>query len=249
MYLTVLPGPTRRRTPGLYYYRLVYRDSLADNPGCAAVWEVRGGAQEFLYSRVMCWVAVDRGLRIAARRRLPAPRDRWRKVRDAVRDDVNTQFWNERLGAFVGSKGAETIDAACLVMPLVGFVAPTDPRWLSTFRAIEARLVRNSLVRRYDMEGMDTDAGSLTAPTFTICSFWYVECLARAGERDRARAAMRDVLRHANHLGLFSEDIGPDGGLLGNFPQGLTHTALIGAAVAIESGNAGIASGRRGARK
>ena len=97
--------------------------------------------------------------------------------------------------------GAETIDAACLVMPLVGFVAPTDPRWLSTFRAIEARLVRNSLVRRYDMEGMDTDAGSLTAPTFTICSFWYVECLARAGERDRARAAMRDVLRHANHLG------------------------------------------------
>ena len=198
------------------------------------IWEVRGGCQEFLYSRVLCWVAVDRALRIAARRLLPAPRERWRAVREAIRDDVHAHFWNDRLGAFVGAKGSDTIDAACLVMPLVGFIAPTDERWLSTLRAVESRLVRDSLVRRYDMSGMDTDAGSLTAPTFTICSFWYVECLARAGEKERARAAMKEILRHANHLGLFSEDIGADGELLGNFPQGLTHAALIGAALAMD---------------
>ena len=198
------------------------------------IWEVRGGSQEFLYSRVMCWVTVDRALRIAMRRRLPAPREQWRCVSAAIRADVHTHFWNERLGAFVGSKGSGTIDAACLVMPLVGFIAPTDPRWLSTLGVVEQRLVHDSLVRRYDMGGMDTDAGSLTAPTFTICSFWYVECLARAGQKERARAAMRKILSHANHLGLFSEDIGPNGDLLGNSPQGLTHAALIGAALAIE---------------
>ena len=194
---------------------------------------MRGGCQEFLYSRVLCWVAVDRALRIAARRLLPAPRERWRAVREAIRDDVHAHFWNDRLGTFVGAKGSDTIDAACLVMPLVGFIAPTDQRWLSTLRAVESRLVRDSLVRRYDMSGMDTEAGSLTAPTFTICSFWYVECLARAGEKERARAAMKEILRHANHLGLFSEDIGANGELLGNFPLGLTHAALIGAALAM----------------
>ena len=198
------------------------------------IWEVRGGCQEFLYSRVMCWVAIDRALRIASRRHLPSPRDRWRGVRDTIREDVDAHFWNDRLGAFVGTKDSDTIDAASLVMPLVGFVAPSDPRWRSTLRVIEARLVRDSLVRRYDMHGMDTDAGNLTAPSFTICSFWYVECLARMGETERARAAMKDILQHANHLGLFSEDIGPMGDLLGNFPQGLTHAALIGATLAIE---------------
>jgi GH15 family glucan-1,4-alpha-glucosidase len=195
------------------------------------IWEVRTGSQEFLYSRVMCWVAVDRALRIARRRRFAAPFDRWRSARDAIRDDVNLHFWNDRLGAFVGSKSSDTIDAACLVMPLVGFISATDPRWLSTLREVEKRLVRDSLVRRYDMLGMDTDAGSLTAPTFTICSFWYVECLARSGEPERARSAMGHLLGHANHLGLFSEDLGVDGEQLGNFPQGLTHAALIGAAM------------------
>jgi GH15 family glucan-1,4-alpha-glucosidase len=204
------------------------------------IWEVRSGSHEFLHSRVMCWVAVDRALRIARRRNFPAPHERWGEVRAAIQRDVLTSFWSNDLGAFVGAKGSTSIDAACLVMPLVGIIAPTDPRWLSTLRVVERRLVRGSLVRRYDMEGMDTDAGSLTAPSFTICSFWYVECLARSGDLGKARAAMTQLLGYANHLGLFSEDLGVDGSQLGNFPQGLVHASLIGAAMSIrdlEGGN------------
>jgi GH15 family glucan-1,4-alpha-glucosidase len=197
------------------------------------IWEVRSGCQEFLYSRVMCWVGVDRALRLASRRRLTAPRDRWRATRDAIHHDVQANFWHAELGAFVGVKGSTSIDAACLVMPLVGFISATDSRWQSTLRLVEARLVRDALVRRYDLEGMDTDAGSLTAPSFTICSFWYVECLARGGEMEKARLAMRKLVGHANPLGLYSEDIGSDGTLLGNFPQGLAHSALLGAAIAL----------------
>jgi len=142
-------------------------------------------------------------------------------------------------------KGSPAIDAACLVMPLVRFIDPQDPRWLSTLRAVEARLIRDSLVRRYDMDGMDTDAGSAAAPSFTICSFWYVECLAKSGEVEKARDAMTTLLGHSNHLGLFSEDIGADGSLLGNFPQGLVHSALIGAAVAIDKGGRGTGNAER----
>ena len=203
------------------------------------IWEVRTARQEFLYSRVMCWVALDRALRLARRRRFAAPYERWHAVRDAIREDVLGNFWNEKIEAFVGVKGSSSIDAACLVMPLVGFIDARDPRWRSTLRAVEARLVRDFLVRRYDMEGMDTDAGSEGAPSFTICSFWYVECLARGGKVEKARLVMRTLLDHANHLGLFSEDIGADGLLLGNFPQGLVHSALIGAAMAIENGQEG----------
>lgn len=199
------------------------------------IWEVRGGGQHFLYSRVMCWVAVDRALRIAARRRLRAPRDEWRRIRDIIRTDVHEHFWNESAGAFVGARDTDAIDAACLVMPMVGFIPPTDPRWLSTLRVVEARLVRDALVRRYDMTGMDTDAGSLTAPSFTICSFWYVECLALAGEIDKARATMTRLLGLANHLGLYAEDLGPTGEQLGNFPQGLVHAGLISAGIALAS--------------
>ena len=202
------------------------------------IWEVRSGCQEFLYSRVMSWVALDRALRVASRRRFPAPRDRWLATREAIHVDVHANFWNEELGAFVGIKGSTSLDAACLVMPLVGFISAMDPRWRSTLRSVESRLVRDALVRRYDMTGMDTDAGNLTAPSFTICSFWYVECLARGGELKKAREAMRRLVGHANHLGLYSEDIGADGTLLGNFPQGLVHAALVGAAMALQDSTA-----------
>ena len=206
------------------------------------IWEVRSGCQEFLYSRVMCWVALDRALRIAMRRRLPAPRVQWRAVREAIRADVEEHFWSSALNAFVGTRGGDTIDAACLVMPLVGFIAPTDPRWQSTLRVVESRLVRDGMVRRYEMTGMDTDAGSAAAPSFTVCSFWYVECLALSGERERARLTMERLLTRANHLGLYAEDLGVAGEQLGNFPQGLTHSALIGAAAALakdSEGNSG----------
>ena len=198
------------------------------------IWEVRSGCQEFLYSRVMCWVALDRALRIATRRRLPAPRAEWRAALAAIRADVETHFWSSELDAFVGTRGGDTIDAACLVMPLVGFIAPTDARWQSTLHAVEERLVRDGMVRRYEMTGMDTDASHAEAPSFTVCSFWYIECLARGGQRERARLTMERLLARANHLGLYAEDLGVAGEQLGNFPQGLTHSALIGAAVALE---------------
>jgi GH15 family glucan-1,4-alpha-glucosidase len=200
------------------------------------IWEVRSGTQEFLFSRVMCWVAVDRALRMARRRRLIAPYDDWRGVRAAIRADVEGGFWNEQIGAFVGSRGSTTVDAACLVMPLVGFIDARERRWLSTLRAVEDRLVRDWLVRRYDMDHMDTDAGSPEAPAFTILSFWYIECLARAGFTARAREGMTRLLAYANHVGLFAEDIAVDGRLVGNFPQGLVHSALIGAALALANG-------------
>jgi GH15 family glucan-1,4-alpha-glucosidase len=203
------------------------------------IWEVRAGCQQFLYSRVMCWTAMDRALRIARRRRLAAPREEWRNTRDAIHADVHRHFWNDSLAAFVGVRGGNAVDAACLVMPLVGFIAPTDARWQSTLRVVEQRLVRDGLVRRYDMSGMDTDAGSLTAPSFTFCSFWYVECLARGGEEGKARELMRRLLGRANHLGLFSEDLGTDGELLGNFPQGLVGAALLGAAVSLGGARGG----------
>jgi GH15 family glucan-1,4-alpha-glucosidase len=201
------------------------------------IWEVRSGCQEFLYSRMMCWVALDRALRMASRHRLAAPREQWRATREAIRFDVDEHFWSASLEAFVGTRDGDAIDAACLVMPLVGFVSPTHPRWRSTLRAVEARLVDDGMVRRYEMRGMDTDAGSAAAPSFTVCSFWYVECLARSGERERARLTMKRLIDRANHLGLFSEDLGVSGEQLGNFPQGLTHSALIGAALALDEGS------------
>jgi GH15 family glucan-1,4-alpha-glucosidase len=198
------------------------------------IWEVRGGPQEFLYSRVMCWVGVDRALRMGRRRRFPAPIERWGATREAIHRDVHANFWNSELGAFVGSRGANAMDAACLIMPIVGFIRATDPRWLGTLRRIEERLVHDGLVRRYELTGMDTAAGSIDAPSFTVCSFWYVECLALAGRGEEASRAMERLVARANHLGLYSEDLGTDGALLGNFPQGLTHLGLIGAAVSLE---------------
>lgn len=197
------------------------------------IWEVRAGCRHFLYSRVMCWVAVDRAIRMAERRSRPAPLSRWREVRQAIRHDVEERFWSEREQCFVGERDSHALDASCLVMPLVQFIAPEDPRWRCTMRALERHLVQDGLVRRYAMPGMDTDAAAPTQPFFTICSFWYIECLARAGETRRAAELFAKLLGHANHLGLFSEDIGRDGELRGNFPQGLTHLALIGAALAL----------------
>jgi GH15 family glucan-1,4-alpha-glucosidase len=194
------------------------------------IWEIRGGPQHFLYSRVMCWVAIDRALRIAERRSYPAPVARWRDARDAIYRDVFTNFWDEPRQTFVGIRGTDVIDAACLIMPLVGFISPADPKWASTLRMVEERLMDDSLVYRYDTRTAAFDPLGGNEGTFSICSFWYVECLSRAGDLQRARLVFEKLLGYANHLGLFSEQIGPRGDLLGNFPQGLTHIAVISAA-------------------
>jgi GH15 family glucan-1,4-alpha-glucosidase len=190
------------------------------------IWEVRGGKQPLFYSRLMCWVAVDRALRLAEKRSFPAPMARWLGVRDAIYHQMHTEFWNEELQSFVQTKNGKTLDAACLLAPLVRFISPTDPRWLSTLRAIEEGLVDDSLVYRYRTE----DGLIGTEGTFCMCSFWLIECLARSGEVKRARFLFEKTLGYANHLGLFAEELSPSGEHLGNFPQAFTHLALISAA-------------------
>src|SRR5579872_5061516 len=194
------------------------------------IWEVRGGKHEFLYSRVMCWVAIDRGLRLAQRRSFPAPAAKWQQVRDDIYRDVYEKFWDPELQSFVQYKGAKTVDAAALLMPLVKFIGPSDPRWRSTLDAINQHLVEDSLVYRYCiLKGADT---GFTGPegTFTACSFWNVECLARAGDLKLARFYFEKTLGYANHVGLYAEELGLKGEQLGNFPQALTHLGLISAA-------------------
>ena len=193
------------------------------------IWEVRGGRKEFLYSRLMCWVAIDRGIRLAQRRSFPAPLSRWFEVRNTIYNEIFEHFWDDEKKAFIQYKNGNTLDASCLIMPLVKFISPTDPRWLSTLDAVRRELVDDSLVFRYKddaaSDGLTGEEG-----TFCMCSFWYVECLARAGRLDESRLYFEKMLSYANHLGLYAEELGPCGEHLGNFPQAFTHLALISAA-------------------
>ncbi len=197
------------------------------------IWETRGGRKDFTYSRLMCWVAIERALRIARFRGLPSDLIRWTVERDDIYHQIMERGWNEKRGAFVQSYGSDVLDASILLMPLTKFIAPTDPRWMSTLDAIGEELVSDSLVYRYNVEaspdGLRGDEG-----TFSICSFWYVEALTRAGRLDEARLAFAKMLTYGNHLGLYAEEIGPTGGLLGNFPQAFTHLSLISAAVNLD---------------
>jgi GH15 family glucan-1,4-alpha-glucosidase len=198
------------------------------------IWEVRGGAREFLHSRLMCWVAFDRALRLAQKRSLSGPLDAWQSARDAIRQDISTNFWDDELQSFVQSKGTKNLDASVLLMPLMRFISPVDPMWQSTMKAIEARLVEDTLVRRYEAERTHVDGIQGGEGSFTACSFWYIECLARAGELQKAQLLFEKLLGYANHLGLYSEQIGPRGQHLGNFPQALTHLALISTATYLD---------------
>lgn len=198
------------------------------------IWEVRGGPREFLHSRVMCWVAFDRALRLALKRSLSGPLDVWQRTRDEIRNDVFTNFWDEELQAFVQAKATKDLDASALLMPMMRFISPVDPMWLSTMRAIEKRLVEDTLVRRYEVDSTHVDGLPGTEGRFTACSFWYIECLARAGELEKAQLLFEKLLAYANHLGLYSEELGANGRHLGNFPQAFTHLALISAATYLD---------------
>ncbi|GAA3818635.1 glycoside hydrolase family 15 protein [Sphaerisporangium flaviroseum] len=193
------------------------------------IWETRGGRKNFVYSRLMCWVAIERAMRVAIHRGLPADIQRWRDARDAIYRQIMRRGWSPRLRAFVQHFDDEVLDASVLMMPLAKFVSPTDPKWLSTLDALGVELVSDSLVYRYD-PGVSPDGLQGIEGTFSICSFWYVEALARAGRVDEARLAFEKMLTYANHLGLYAEQIGHTGEQLGNFPQAFTHLALISAA-------------------
>jgi GH15 family glucan-1,4-alpha-glucosidase len=198
------------------------------------IWEVRGGQRPFLYSRAMCWLALERAMDIARRRSFPAPLVRWHRIRDEIYRNIYESFWNPTLDSFVQFRGAKTVDAAALLLPLVKFISPTDPRWKSTLKAIEKHLVEDSLVYRYLPAAAAADGLHGAEGTFSMCSFWYVECLARAGDLKRARFIFEKALGFANHLGLYAEQLGPCGEHLGNFPQALSHLALISAAWSVD---------------
>jgi GH15 family glucan-1,4-alpha-glucosidase len=203
------------------------------------IWETRGGSRQFVYSKFMSWVALDRGLRLADKRSFPADRARWLKVRDEIYEEVMSQGWSTDRQAFVQSYGSTALDASTLLMPLVFFMAPDDPRMLSTIDAMRRSiaaggLAADGLVYRYDPDAALDNLG-IGEGTFNMCSFWLVEALTRAGHTDPqrlqdARLLFEQVLGYANHLGLYSEQTGASGEALGNFPQAFTHLALISAA-------------------
>lgn len=203
------------------------------------IWEVRSGQQHFVYSKLMCWVALDRGLRLADKRSFPCDRQNWLKVRDTIYEQIMQRGWSDKRQAFVQYYGSEYLDAANLMMPLVFFVSPNDPRLVKTLDAMlespeKGGLVSDSLVYRYNVNE-SSDGLSGHEGTFNICTFWMVEALTRLGRTDhkrleQARLMFEQMQGYANHLGLYSEETGSCGEALGNFPQAFTHLALISAA-------------------
>ena len=194
------------------------------------IWEVRGGRRHFVYSKVMCWVALDRGIRLADKRGFPGSRARWMEQRDRIYREIMARGWNADIGAFVQSYDSEALDAANLIMPLVFFVSPTDPRMLSTIDRTLEQLSLGSLVYRYEngkaaSDGLDSEEG-----TFSMCTFWLVEALTKAGRLTEARLIFEKMLSYGNHLRLYAEEVSHSGEQLGNFPQAFTHFGLITAA-------------------
>ena len=197
----------------------------------AGMWEVRGDDQAYTTSRLFCWVAIERSIRVARQRGLPGDLAAWSKVRDEIYDRIMARCWNEDLQAFTQTEDGTALDAGVLLMPMVKFLSPADPKFLSTLKAVEDELVIDSLVFRYSLEtdGLDGEEG-----TFSLCSFWYVEALTRAGRLGDAQLALEKMFTYANHVGLYAEQVSATGDQVGNFPQAFTHFALISAAINLD---------------
>ena len=199
-----------------------------------SIWEVRGGRRQFTYSKLMCWVAVDRGIRLADRYRLPYDTAGWRAARAAMHRRIMAEGYSRRAGAFTQTLGGETLDAAVLRISQIRFLRDRDPRVLGTIKAVKERLGNGVLVRRYDTstsrDGLRGGEGA-----FFMCSFWLADALAHVGELEEAQRRFEQLVTFSSPLGLYSEEIDVrTGELLGNYPQAFTHLALIGAAVNIE---------------
>jgi GH15 family glucan-1,4-alpha-glucosidase len=197
------------------------------------MWEIRNDPRRHTTSLLMCWVAIERAMRVARQRGLPGDLTRWAETRDEIYHRIMEDHWDEKVGAFMQHAGADTLDAGVLLMPMVKFLAPQDPRFHSTLAAVEERLVYDSLVFRYDLT-QSPDGVDGTEGTFSLCSFWYVEALTRAGRLEDARLALEKMFTYANHLGLYAEQVGLTGEQLGNFPQAFTHLSLISAAINLD---------------
>jgi len=197
------------------------------------IWETRGGRKDFTYGRFQCWVAFDRAIRMAVHRGRPADLARWTLARDAVYKQIMARGWNSKVGAFTQHYSTEVLDSSLLMMALQGFIAPEDPKWLSTLDAMDHELVSDSLVYRYN-PGASPDGLAGDEGTFSLCTFWYVDALARAGRLEEAELIFEKMHTYANHLGLFSEEISATGEQLGNFPQAFSHLSLISAAINLD---------------
>ncbi|MGI6876700.1 glycoside hydrolase family 15 protein [Amycolatopsis sp. 3B14] len=197
------------------------------------IWETRGGRRPFTYGRLMCWVALDRGIRLAAEHGRPADWRRWAAERDRIYEQVHDRGWHPGRRAFVQHYDTDVLDSSLLRMPRLGFVAGRDPQWLSTLDAMADELVTDSLVYRYD-PAASPDGLRGSEGTFSLCTFTWADALARAGRVREARGAFEKMLTYANHLGLFSEEIALTGEQIGNFPQAFTHLALIDAALTLD---------------
>jgi GH15 family glucan-1,4-alpha-glucosidase len=215
------------------------------------IWETRGGRRSFVYGQLMSWVAFDRAIRMATNRGRPGDVARWARERDAIHELIMTKGWNEGLRAFVQYEGGDVLDASLVLMPLTGFIRPNDPRWQSTMKAMDKTLVADSLVYRYDPEA-SPDGLPGSEGTFSLCTFLYVDALARSGRLDDARLTFTKMLTYANHVGLYAEEIDAAGQQVGNFPQAFTHLALIDGAVRLDerldhpTGSAILRAGSRG---
>jgi GH15 family glucan-1,4-alpha-glucosidase len=209
-------------------------DWVADNwdQPDEGVWETRGGRKDFTYGRLQCWVALDRAIRLAERYGRPADTAKWAIERNRLYNQIMQRGWNKKVKAFTQHYATDVLDSSLLLMPLQGFIAARDPMWLSTLYAMDRELVSDSLVYRYNPaaspDGLHGDEG-----TFSLCTFLYVAALARAGEFDDAALTFEKMHTYGNHLGLYSEEIGPTGEQLGNFPQAFTHLSLINAAITL----------------
>jgi pentatricopeptide repeat protein len=209
-------------------------DWVADNwdQPDEGVWETRGGRKDFTYGRFQCWVALDRAIRLAERHGRPANVAKWVVERDRLYNQIMARGWNDKVKAFTQHYATEVLDSSLLLMPIEGFVSPIDPLWLSTLDAMDKELVSDSLVYRYNPaaspDGLHGDEG-----TFSLCTFLYVDALARAGRLDEAVLTFEKMQTYGNHLGLFSEEIDSTGGQLGNFPQAFTHLSLINSAITL----------------
>ena len=202
-----------------------------------SIWEVRGEKREFLFSRMMCWVAMDRAIKIGDIFSFPYDFIKWHEVRNKIYEDVYENFWSDEQNSFVQYKGGDSLDASVLLMPILNMISPRAERWQKTMKAIDQALRSDVLVYRYLEEQEEIDGLKGAEGTFTMCSFWYVECLALCGETERAKENFEKVLGYSNHLGLYAEQLGMKGEQLGNFPQAFTHLALISAAIELSKAN------------
>ncbi len=205
----------------------------------AGVWEVRGPERHFTHSKVMAWVAFDRAVKAVEHYSMEGPVERWRETRDRIRDEILRKAWNEEKGAFTQFYGSDRLDAAVLVMPLVGFLPADDGRMVGTVEAIQRELMIDGLVARYpaDDENEGIDGLPPGEGVFLPCTFWLADNLAQQGRRDEARETFERLLGLQNDLGLFAEEYDPSAGrLLGNFPQAWSHVALINTAYNISHG-------------